>query len=198
MSAPRSLPWARAPTPRRPVRPRRCRQGDPAAYTSIPDLLKNLIAKVPDAQVMQDLDACVAWAYRNTGDTARLGVTGFCWGGRIAWLYAAHNPQVKAGVAWYGRLAGDRNALQPSYPIDVAPSLKVPVLGLYGGRDEGIPLASVEAMRDALAGGRSSSEIVVYPEAGHAFHADYRPSYLAAAAADGWKRCTGWFSRHGV
>ena len=174
------------------------RQGDPAAYASIPDLLKNLIAKVPDAQVMQDLDACVAWAYRNTGDTARLGVTGFCWGGRIAWLYAAHNPQVKAGVAWYGRLAGDRNALQPSYPLDVAPSLKVPVLGLYGGRDEGIPLASVEAMRDALAGGKSGSEIVVYPEAGHAFHADYRPSYLAAAAADGWKRCTGWFSRHGV
>lgn len=174
------------------------RQGDPTAYTSIPDLLKNLIAKVPDEQVMQDLDACVAWAYRHRGDTQRIGITGFCWGGRITWLYAAHNPQVKAGVAWYGRLVGEKNALQPSYPVDVAPALKVPVLGLYGGRDEGIPLASVEAMRAALAKGSSGSEIVVYPEAGHAFHADYRPSYLAAAAQDGWKRCLGWFARHGV
>lgn len=174
------------------------RQGDPTSYTSIPDLLKNLIAKVPDAQVMQDLDACVAWAYRHTGDTQRMGITGFCWGGRITWLYAAHNPQVKAGVAWYGRLVGEKNALQPSYPVDVAPALNVPVLGLYGGRDEGIPLASVEAMRAALGKGRSGSEIVVYPEAGHAFHADYRPSYLAAAAQDGWKRCLGWFERHGV
>jgi carboxymethylenebutenolidase len=174
------------------------RQGDPTAYTSIPDLLKNLIAKVPDEQVMQDLDACVAWAYRNTGDTQRLGITGFCWGGRITWLYAAHNPQVKAGVAWYGRLVGEKNTLQPGYPVDVAPSLKVPVLGLYGGRDEGIPLASVESMRAALGKGRSGSEIIVYPEAGHAFHADYRPSYLPEAAQDGWKRCLGWFERHGV
>lgn len=174
------------------------RQGDPTAYTSIPDLLKNLIAKVPDQQVMQDLDACVAWAYRHTGDTARLGVTGFCWGGRITWLYAAHNPQVNAGVAWYGRLVGDKNALQPTYPVDLAPTLKVPVLGLYGGRDDGIPLASVETMRAALARGGSGSEIVVYPEAGHAFHADYRPSYLAAAAQDGWKRCLAWLGKHGA
>ncbi len=174
------------------------RQGDPTQYTSIPELLRNLIAKVPDAQVMDDLDACVAWAYRNTGDTSRIGITGFCWGGRITWLYAAHNPKVKAGVAWYGRLDGDRNSLQPTYPVDLAPALKVPVLGLYGGRDEGIPQASVDAMRGALEKGSSGSQIVVYPDAGHAFHADYRPSYLPAAAQDGWQRCLQWLRRHGA
>lgn len=174
------------------------RQGDPTSYTSVPELLKNLISTVPDAQVMEDLDACVAWAYRNTGDTARLAITGFCWGGRITWLYAAHNPTLKAGVAWYGRLVGDRNSLQPSYPVDLAPALKVPVLGLYGGADQGIPLSSVDAMRAALAKGRSGSEIVVYPNAGHAFHADYRPSYVEADARDGWRRCLQWFERHGV
>ena len=174
------------------------RQGDPTKYTSIPDLLKNLIAKVPDEQVMNDLDACEAWAYRNGGDTSRIGITGFCWGGRITWLYAAHNPKVKAGVAWYGRLVGDKNALQPSYPADIAASLKVPVLGLYGGKDDGIPLSSVDAMRTALTKGSSGSEIVVYPEAGHAFNADYRPSYVESAARDGWKRCLAWFEKHGV
>ncbi len=174
------------------------RQGDPTKYTSIPDLLKNLIAKVPDEQVMQDLDACEAWAYRNGGDTSRIGITGFCWGGRITWLYAAHNPKVKAGVAWYGRLVGDRNELQPRYPVDIAASLKAPVLGLYGGKDDGIPLSSVEAMRAALHKGSSGAEIVVYPDAGHAFYADYRPSYVEAAAHDGWKRCTDWFKKHGV
>lgn len=174
------------------------RQGDPSTFTSIPDLLKQLVYRVPDAQVMQDLDACVAWAGRHTGDASRLGITGFCWGGRISWLYAAHNPRLKAGVAWYGRLNGDRNPLQPTYPVDLAPALKVPVLGLYGGRDDGIPLASVDAMRNALAKGSSGSDIVVYPEAGHAFHADYRPSYLAAAAGDGWQRCLQWLRRHGA
>ncbi len=174
------------------------RQGDPTTFTSIPDLLKNLIAKVPDEQVMQDLDACEAWAYRNTGDTSRIGITGFCWGGRITWLYAAHNPKVKAGVAWYGRLVGDKHALQPTYPVDIAATLKAPVLGLYGGKDDGIPLASVDRMRTELARGSSGSDIMVYPDAGHAFHADYRPSYVEAAARDGWKRCTDWFRKHGV
>ena len=174
------------------------RQGDPTQYTSIPDLLKNLIAKVPDEQVMNDLDACEAWAYRNGGDTSRIGITGFCWGGRITWLYAAHNPKVKAGVAWYGRLVGDRNALQTRYPVDIVTSLKAPVLGLYGGKDDGIPLSSVDAMRAALDKGGSGSDIVVYPEAGHAFYADYRPSYVESAAHDGWKRCTDWFKNHGV
>ncbi len=174
------------------------RQGDPSAYTSIPALLKEVVGRVPDAQVMQDLDACVAWADRHSGDTSRLGITGFCWGGRITWLYASHNPQLKAGVAWYGRLTGDRNPLQPTYPVDIAASLKVPVLGLYGGQDPGIPLDSVQAMRKALEKGGSGSEIVVYPEAGHAFHADYRPSYVEAAARNGWQRCIDWLRRHGV
>lgn len=174
------------------------RQGDPTKYASIPELMKDIIAKVPDEQVMQDLDACVAWAYRHTGDTGRLAVTGFCWGGRITWMYAAHNPQVKAGVAWYGRLVQDKNPLQPQHPVDIAPQLKAPVLGLYGGKDAGIPLASVEQMRAALAQGRSGSEIVVYPDAGHGFHADYRPSYAEADARDGWKRCLDWFRRHGA
>ncbi len=174
------------------------RQGDPAAHTSIADVIKEVVSKVPDAQVMGDLDACVAWAGKNGGDTSRLGITGFCWGGRITWLYAAHNPKVKAGVAWYGRLVGDKTALTPSQPVDIAAGLKVPMLGLYGGKDGGIPLDTVEQMKAALAKGSSKSAFVVYPDAGHAFHADYRPSYLEAAARDGWKRCLAWFREHGV
>ncbi len=174
------------------------RQGDPSAYTSIPELLREVVGKVPDAQVMNDLDACVAWAYRHSGDTTRLGITGFCWGGRITWLYAAHQPKVKAGVAWYGKLVQEATPLQPASAADIAPALKVPVLGLYGGKDAGIPLSSVETMRAALARGKSGSEIVVYPDAGHAFHADYRPSYVEADARDGWRRCTEWLRRHGV
>ena len=174
------------------------RQGDPTTYESIPELMKSIIAKVPDTQVMRDLDACVAWAGEHGGDTSRLAVTGFCWGGRITWMYAAHNPKLKAGVAWYGRLVQDKTALQPQHPVDVAPELKVPVLGLYGGRDAGIPLDSVERMKSALARGKSGSEIVVYADAGHGFHADYRPSYVEADAKDGWKRCLDWFRRHGA
>lgn len=174
------------------------RQGDPTSYTSMPELFRDIILKVPDTQVMQDLDACVAWARQHDGDTSKLGITGFCWGGRISWLYAAHNPQLKAAVAWYGRLKQDKSALQPENPVDIAAQLKVPVLGLYGGKDSGIPLDTVEAMRAGLAKGHSGSEIVVYPDAGHAFHADYRPSYIAADAREGWKRCTDWFRQHGV
>jgi carboxymethylenebutenolidase len=174
------------------------RQGDPMKYASIPELIKEVIAKVPDEQVMQDLDACVAWAYRHNGDTSRLAVTGFCWGGRITWMYAAHNPQVKAGAAWYGRLVQDKNPLQPQHPVDIAAQLKVPVLGLYGGKDAGIPLESVEQMRAALDKGHSHSEIRVYQDAGHGFHADYRPSYVEGDAHDGWQRCIAWFRRHGV
>ena len=174
------------------------RQGDPTRYASIPELIKEVVAKVPDEQVMQDLDACVAWAYRHNGDTRRLAITGFCWGGRITWMYAAHNPQVKAATAWYGRLTQDKNPLQPRHPIDIAPQLQVPVLGLYGGKDAGIPLESVEQMRAALDKGRSHAEIRVYPDAGHGFHADYRPSYVEADARDGWQRCIDWFRRHGV
>ncbi len=174
------------------------RQGDPTRYTSIAELQKELISKVPDAQVMKDLDAVVAWAGKNGGNPKRLGITGFCWGGRITWLYAAHNPQVKAGVAWYGRLVGNKTELQPSYPVDIAASLKAPVLGLYGGKDAGIPVASVAEMQQALAKGSSKSEFVLFKDAGHAFHADYRPSYVEADAKEGWQRCLAWFKTYGV
>lgn len=178
------------------------RQGDPRQYSAIPDILSNVVAKVPDSQVMSDLDACVAWARSNGGDTKRLGVTGFCWGGRITWLYAAHNPGVKAGVAWYGRLTSASNEMTPRHPLDLAGELKGPVLGLYGGQDGGIPLDTVEKMNAALAqsGNPASkaSTIHVYPDAPHAFHADYRSSYRKEEAADGWKRMAEWFRKHGV
>jgi carboxymethylenebutenolidase len=173
------------------------RQGD-ATKTPMPDLMKNIISKVPDAQVMSDLDTVVKWTKQRGGNTDKLGITGFCWGGRITWLYAAHNPNVKAGVAWYGRLVGESNPLQPKHPIDVAQNLKVPVLGLYGAKDTGIPLDSVERMRKALDAGNSRSMIHVYPNSGHAFHADYRPSFNADDAKDGWSKALNWFSKHGV
>ena len=174
------------------------RQGDPASYGSIPELMKEVVSKVPDAQVMTDLDACVAWAKDNGGNVDKLGITGFCWGGRIVWLYCAHNPKVKAGVAWYGRLMGDKSERTPAQPVDIAAGLKVPVLGLYGGKDTGIPLDTVEKMKGELAKGRSQSEIVVFPNSGHAFNADYRPSYMEADAKEAWQRCLAWFRKHGV
>ncbi|HWJ96411.1 MAG TPA: dienelactone hydrolase family protein [Telluria sp.] len=174
------------------------RQGDPAKEPNIADLMKNIISKTPDAQVMADLDACVAWAKANGGNVDKLGITGFCWGGRITWMYSAHNPKVKAGVAWYGRLVGDATPNSPKHPIDIAADLKVPVLGLYGAKDNGIPLESIEKMKAALAKGSSGSTFVVYPNSGHAFHADYRPSYVEADARDGWKRALDWFKSHGV
>ena len=175
------------------------RQGDPSNYEDWKQLFAELVSKVPDAQVMSDLDAAVAWAAKSgAGDPARVAVTGFCWGGRITWLYAAHSKTLKAGVAWYGRLDGQRTELQPQYPIDVAAVLHAPVLGLFGGKDQGIPLTDVDAMKAALAAAKSPSEIVVYPDAGHGFLADYRPSYDPHAAADGWTRCIAWFRAHGV
>ena len=174
------------------------RQGDATKVASIPELMKNIVGKTPDAQVMKDLDAVVAWAKQNGGDTTRLGITGFCWGGRVTWMYAAHNPQVKAGVAWYGRLVGEATPITPQHPVDIAASLTVPVLGLYGGKDTGIPLDTIAKMKTALAKGTSRSEFVVYDDAGHAFNADYRPSYVAADAKDGYARCLAWFKQHGV
>jgi carboxymethylenebutenolidase len=174
------------------------RQGDPSQYGTIAELQKEIISKVPDAQVMTDLDACVAYAKANGGNTDRLGITGFCWGGRITWLYSAYNPNVKAGAAWYGRLVGEKTALTPQQPVDIASGLKAAVLGLYGGKDDGIPVASVEQMKAALATGASKSEIIIYPNAGHAFNADYRPSYVPADAKDGFARTLAWFRSHGV
>jgi len=175
------------------------RQGDVSKMTSIQQVLDTVVSKVPDAQVMSDLDAAVAWAQKSgEGDAGRTGVTGFCWGGRIVWLYAAHSPTLKAGVAWYGRLKGESNALQPKYPLDIVADLKAPVLGLYGGKDSGIPLADVDRMRAALHDAKQPSKIVVFPAAEHGFHADYRPSYNAEAARDAWGQCLAWFREHGV
>jgi carboxymethylenebutenolidase len=177
------------------------RQGDAKSIADIDTLFATIVSKVPDAQVASDLDAAVAWAATQGGDTARLGVTGFCWGGRQTWLYAAHNPAVRAGVAWYGRLTGATNERQTAHPVTRAAELKAPVLGLYGGADTGIPLDTVEAMRVALVAGSDAakrSEIVIYPQAKHAFFADYRPSYDAASAADGWQRCLAWLRAHGA
>ncbi len=177
------------------------RQGDAASYGEIGKLVAEVISKVPDAQVMGDLDATVAWAKAEGADTTKTGITGFCWGGRVTWLYTAHNPAVKAGVAWYGRLVGAASALNPSHPVDVAGKLAGPVLGLYGGQDPGIPLDTVDRMKAALAAGSAAakkSEFVVYPDAPHAFHADYRPSYRKEAAEDGWRRALAWFKAHGV
>jgi carboxymethylenebutenolidase len=174
------------------------RYGDPRKYTSVQDLYSAVVGKVPDKDVMSDLDACVAWAKDNGGDPARLGITGFCWGGRQTWMYAAHNPGVKAGVAWYGRIDGEVNDKTPRWPLDAAGEIKGAVLGLYGGKDQGIPLDDVESMQAALtkAGGRS--QIHVYPDAPHAFHADYRPTYRKEAAEDGWQRLQAWFKQHGL
>ncbi|MGB8510541.1 MAG: dienelactone hydrolase family protein [Pyrinomonadaceae bacterium] len=178
------------------------RQGDVAQAKEMSKIME-IVSKVPDEQVMSDLDAAAAYAKAaGKGDTKRLGITGFCWGGRIVWLYAAHNPKLDAGVAWYGRLvtsaAQKPNPLQPKQPVDIAATLKVPVLGLYGAKDQGIPQDSIEAMRAALKKGKSASEIVVYPQAGHGFHADYRPSYNKEAAEDGWQKLLAWFKTHGA
>src|SRR4029453_6283378 len=175
------------------------RQGDVAKIAEVSDIVAKVVSKVPDAQVMSDLDATVAWAAQTgSGNPDKLGITGFCWGGRIVWLYAAHSPTLKAGVAWYGRLVGPTTDLQPKNPIDVVPALKAPVLGLYGGADQGIPLETVEQMRAALKAAGKPSEIVVYPDAPHGFFADYRPSYRPEPAKDGWKRLLEWFRKHGA
>ena len=174
------------------------RQGDVSQMSNIDDILK-VVAKVPEAEVASDLDATVAWA-ASTGkaDTARLGITGFCWGGRQVWLYAEHNPKVKAAVAWYGLLKRPTSDMTPVNPIDQVAQLQVPVLGLYGGADQGIPMDQIKAMQAALKAADKPSEIVVYPDTPHGFNADYRPSYRPEQAKDGWKRMLAWFKDHGV
>jgi carboxymethylenebutenolidase len=175
------------------------RQGNTTAMTDVRQIMTDVVSKVPDEQVMRDLDATATWAVSNSkGDRARLAVTGFCWGGRMVWLYAAHSSNVKAGVAWYGRVAGPTNDLQPRHPIDLVGQLKAPVLGLYAGADEGIPTDTVERMRTALQNARQPSDIVLYDNLPHGFYADYRPTYRREAAEDGWNRMLDWFRRHGV
>jgi carboxymethylenebutenolidase len=177
------------------------RQGDVTKLTDNQEIFAKVVNFVPDSQVMSDLDAAVVWA-QATGkaDVSKLGITGFCWGGRITWTYCVHNPKVRAAVAWYGRLVAPAKApLQPAYPVELAPHLKVPVRGLYGGQDASIPVADVEQMRAALkAAGNTTSEIIVYPDAPHAFFADYRPNYRKEAAEDGWKQMQAWFKQYGV
>jgi len=173
------------------------RQADMSKVTTLDDA-RVVAGKVPDAQVMSDLDAATAWAKANKGDTARLGITGFCYGGRVVWLYSAHSPQLKAGVAWYGVITGQTNAMRPRHPLELVNELKAPVLGLYGSADQGIPVADVEKMRDALKDAKKPSEIVLYDGAPHGFHADYRPSYREEPARDGWKRLLAWFKANGV
>jgi carboxymethylenebutenolidase len=175
------------------------REGDVSGMSDIQEIISKVVSKVPDAQVASDLDATLAWA-KSTGkaDTARLGVTCFCWGGRQVWLYAAHNPNVKAAVAWYGPLARPKSEMTPNNPIDLVPQLKVPVLGLYGGADPGIPQTQVNELKAALKAANNPSEIIVYPDTPHGFNADYRPSYRPEQAKDGWTRLQAWFKQHGV
>ncbi len=177
------------------------RQGDPTQYGEIAKLQAELVSKVPDAQVMADLDAAVKWAGANGGDVSKVGITGFCWGGRITWLYSAHSPAVKAGVAWYGRLVGNTRETTPRHPVDIAAQMKAPVMGQYRADDTGIPLDTVDKMKAALAQGSAAakaSEFVVYPDAPHAFHADYRATFRQGPAEDGWKRALAWFKANGV
>lgn len=175
------------------------RQGDPSQLASVDQIISNVVAKVPDAEVMDDLDATLGYAGQSgQGDVARAAVTGFCWGGRIVWLYCAHNPKLRCGAAWYGRLVGDARKETPKHPTDVAATLTVPVLGLYGADDTGIPATSVLGMREKLAAGKSGSQIVMFPAAPHGFHADYRDSYRPMAASEAWKRMLAWFREHGV
>ena len=179
------------------------RAGDPNTYGTIAEIMTNIVAKTPDAQVLNDLQAALVWAGKNGGDLKRVGVTGFCWGGRITWL-SATLPQVRAGVAWYGRLIGEKTEGNPHHPIDIAADLKAPVLGLYGAADTGISLESIDQMRAALAEAAPKNpvakacEFVVYPDTPHAFHADYRASYREGPAKDGWEKCLAWFKKNGV
>jgi carboxymethylenebutenolidase len=173
------------------------REGDVSKLANI-DEIRAVVARVADEQVLADLDAAAEWAARHGGDAAKLGITGFCWGGRIAWLYAAHRASLKAGVAWYGRVEGPTTALQPRQPLQVAGEIHAPMLGLYGGADAGIPVDGVNRLRLALQAAGKVAEIHVYPDTPHAFFADYRPSYRPQAASDGWKRTLAWFRQHGV
>ena len=178
------------------------RQGEPMSYNVIADLMREVVSKVPDAQVMGDLDACAAWAANNGGDAKRIAITGFCWGGRITWLYAAHSNAVRAAVAWYGRLVGTSSSLSPTHPVDIVNNINAPVLGLYGRVDAGIPMESLALMQNKLKDSKNkvakACNFVTYEDTGHAFHADYRPTYRKFPAEDGWEKAIEWFKQYGV
>lgn len=179
------------------------RYGDPGKYdmTTVQQLVTDVVAKVPDAEVMSDLDSAAAFASGDGGDTTRLGITGFCWGGRIVWLYAAHNQKVKAGVAFYGGLRGPfpASALRPKYPLDLASEINAPVLAFYGGQDKGIKVADIEEMRGALHGaGKTNFKLELFPDAQHGFFADYRPSYNEKDAKQAWSEMLAWMKKNGV
>jgi carboxymethylenebutenolidase len=178
------------------------RQGDVHHIKDSRELNIKIFSQIPDSQSMTDLDSTVVWAAKNSGNIQKISITGFCWGGRIVWLYAAHNPKVKAGAAWYGRVVPSANSpvnqAQPTTPIDYAKDLKVPVIGFYGGLDKGITQDGVQRMKDELAKGASRSEINVYPGADHGFFADYRPSYNKDAAAEAWPKLLAWFKKYGA
>jgi len=176
------------------------RKGDLTKITDIKELLPLVNAK-PDSQLFSDLNSTVAWANVQGGDATRLGIVGFCRGGRTVWEYAAHDPSLRAGVAFYGPLVDPTNPPNPGWPkspTDLAPEMKAPVLGLYGGADTGIPVAQVEAMKAALEAAHKTAEFKIYPDAPHGFHADYRPSYRKDAAEDAWSRMQAWFKKYGV
>jgi carboxymethylenebutenolidase len=176
------------------------RQGDASKYTmqELQKLIADIVSKVSDEQVMGDLDAAAEWAEKNKGAPGKLAITGFCWGGRIVWLYAAHQPKLKAAVAWYGRIVGTSNAMTPKNPIDLVKDMKAPVLGLYGAKDQGIPVDTVEMMESEMKKAGKKAEMKIYPNSGHGFNADYRPSYNKADAEDGWKRMLDWFKANGA
>ena len=165
--------------------------------TEIKDLLPIVNAK-PDAELLSDLDATVAWAKGQGGDTTHLGIIGFCRGGRTVWEYAAHSSDLKAGVAFYGPPVDPPNPAWPKSPMQLAPDMKAPVLGLYGAEDQGIPVAQVEAFKKALADDKKTAEFKIYPGAPHGFHADYRTSYRKEAAEDGWNQMQAWLKKYGV
>jgi carboxymethylenebutenolidase len=174
------------------------RIGDLSKMTDVSKIMSDVILKAPDAQYMSDLDSTAAWAQHNDGSATRLGVMGFCRGGRQTWLYAAHNPRLKAAVAFYGPLLGTPSAIQPQTALDVADQIKCPLLGLYGAQDTSIPVDSVHQAEAKAKAAHKIVDIVIYPDAPHGFHADYRPSYHQADAEDAWKRARTWFHRFGV
>ncbi|MGY3616231.1 carboxymethylenebutenolidase [Bradyrhizobium sp. USDA 10063] len=173
------------------------RKGDLTKMTDMQQVLPIVNGK-PDAELLSDLDSTVAWAKSQGGDTSRLGIVGFCRGGRTVWEYAAHSTALKAGAAFYGPPVDPQNPVWPKSPMQLAPEKKAPVIGFYGEADTGIPVSQVEALKAALAENKKTAEFKIYPGAPHGFHADYRASYRKEAAEDAWAQMQAWFKKYGV